>query len=677
MLEKLLKNHIFLTFFIGAIVFGIIYVSSIFLVNIDKSLADKMYSSFVTGNVKVSSDIAIVKIDSKTVGKDGLGRFPFSREHYSQLIKNLNNDGAKVIGFDIIFADNTIPEIDENFAKSMSEAGNVIIGGGDLKGAFERPLDIFQESVLSYGFFTPVENKNNKKIYSIIPYKEFSNGQFEHFAVKILKAYFAEKYQDSSILGFFKDERESFFFTSNRSIGYSNPDTKEINLNYAVDSSFYYQSFIDVYKGNFPKGFFKDKIVIIGATADGIKDIFFTPEGIKFGVYTHANFVNTVLTKQYKVYFGKTREYLLLFFLIILSVYFNISRSGKKLLISNISIVSIFFVLIMFITYFRGLVLNFPVQFIFAGVITLTVSNILKSFMEDKNKTKLNKALGQYVSKDIAEEILHGTGKVNLDGERKDISIFFSDIEGFTTISEKMNPEELVQFLREYLGAMSNIIMDQRGLIDKYEGDAIMALWGVFGHEESSTFDNCNAALDQQQKLKILNAGWKEKFGEELKIRMGLHTGEAIVGNIGATGRKMEFTALGDSVNLASRLEEVNKKYGTYLCVSEVVYKEQKENFEFRYLDKIRVKGKTIPIGIYELLCTKGKCSDFKKDIVAGFNSAIELYLQKDFIAAKKIFENLSKLGDTPSDTYIERCDIYIKNKPSQDWDGVWTMESK
>ncbi len=677
MLEKLFKNNIFLTFFVGIIVFGIIYLFSIFLVSIDKALADKMYSSFVTTNVKVSNDIAIVKIDSKTVAKDWLWRFPFSREFYTKLIENLNNDWAKVIGFDIIFADKTTRQIDNNFSRVLKKAWNIIIGWADVRGVFERPLDIFQKSVLSYGLFTPELDKNNNKIYRIKPYKDLKNGKFENFGVKILKAYFSKSYQDETILWFFKDDINNFYFTPNRSIPYSNILTKEINLNYAIDSNFYYQSFIDVYNGNFPKGFFKNKIVIVWATADGIKDIFFTPEGIKFGVYTHANFVNTALTKQYKVYFGKTLEYLLLFFLIILSVYFNISRSWNKLLVSNLAIISIFFVLIIFITYFQGQVLNFPVQFIFALVITLTVSNILKSIMEDKNKTKLNKALSQYVSKDIAEEILHWTWKVNLDGERKNISIFFSDIEWFTTISEKMNPEELVQFLREYLWAMSNIIMDQRWLIDKYEWDAIMALWWVFWYEQSSTYDNCVSALKQQEALTQLNVWWKERFWEELKIRMWLHSWEAIVGNIGAQGRKMEFTALWDSVNLASRLEEVNKKYGTFLCVSGIVYEEQKQNFEFRYLDKIRVKWKTIPVKIYELLCTKWKCSDFKKDIVDWFHSAITLYTKRDFEQAKAIFKKLAKLWDTPSQTYIKRCDIYIKDTPDNNWDWVWTMDSK
>ena len=344
---------------------------------------------------------------------------------------------------------------------------------------------------------------------------------------------------------------------------------------------------------------------------------------------------------------------------------------------SNIAIISIFIIIIWTIVIWLGNALNFPAQFLFALILSLTVSNILKSYLEDKNKTLLNKALSQYVSKDIAKEILTGEWKVNLDWERKNISIFFSDIEGFTSISEKMKPEELVIFLREYLWAMSNIIMDERGFIDKYEWDAIMAMWWVFGYENSSTYDNCKSAILQQKKLNILNKDWKERFWEELKIRMWINTGEAIVWNIWATGRKMEFTALWDSVNLASRLEEVNKKYWTYLCVSEIVYEEQKYNFDFRYLDQIKVKWKNIPVKIYELISFKWEISDLKKGIISDFEKAIKLYLEKDFKKALNIFEELSLLWDNPSKTYILRCEEFIKNPPEHNWDWVWTMKTK
>jgi adenylate cyclase len=256
--------------------------------------------------------------------------------------------------------------------------------------------------------------------------------------------------------------------------------------------------------------------------------------------------------------------------------------------------------------------------------------------------------------------------------------MFFSDIAGFTTISEKLSPEELVWFLRVYLWEMSHIIMDNKWFINKYEWDAIMALWWVFWKVENYWIvDACRSALFQQAKLKELNEVWKQQWKDELSVRMWLHTWPAIIWNIGAQGRKMEFTALWDSVNLASRLEWVNKFYWTYICVSEDIYNEVKDIFTFRYLDKIRVKWKNIWINIYELVSNAWEAWIFKEKIIADFEDAVSLYMNRDFEKAKEIFDKLSKLWDEPSKVYKKRCEIFIKNPPENNWDGIWTMDEK
>ena len=677
MINKLLKNNIFLTLFIWIIVFLIIWFFSIFLVNIDKSLSDRLYSSFIADKIKVSKDIIVVTIDDESIKK--IWKFPFSRDEYIPVIENLNKDNVSVIWMDIIFSDKWPNiNIDKDFAKSLKNAWNVIIWWWVEKNIFLKPYSLFEKSVLSYWYFQPINNKFNNKVYSLNTYWNYQNWKFFHFSIQVFRWYLKQFYW-KDYFNFFKKDKNDFYITPDIKIPIIN--WKEFYINFAKTlndkEKFYTVPFYKVHENNYAHKYFENKIIIIGYTAKGIKDIFFSPEWQKFWVYTHANIINTILTKQYKIYFDKNLEYLLLFLLIILSVYFNLSQKWRNLLISNLSIISIFIIIIFFILIWLEFALNFPAQFIFALILSLTVSNILKSFMEDKNKTLLNKALSQYVSKNIAKEILSGEWKVKLDWERKNISIFFSDIEGFTSISEKMNPEELVIFLREYLWAMSNIIMDERGFIDKYEWDAIMALWWVFGYENSSTYDNCKSALLQQKKLQILNKDWKERFWEELKIRMWIHTWEAIVWNIGAEGRKMEFTALWDSVNLASRLEEVNKKYWTYLCVSETIYTEQKNNFEFRFLDQIKVKWKNIPVKIYELISKKWEISDFKKEIISEFEKAIDLYLDKKFKKAESIFKKLIQLWDKPSITYAKRCLAFKTQPPEENWDWVWTMKTK
>jgi len=299
--------------------------------------------------------------------------------------------------------------------------------------------------------------------------------------------------------------------------------------------------------------------------------------------------------------------------------------------------------------------------------------------IENKHKNKLNKALWEYVSKDIAAEILSWSWKINLDGEQKKTAIFFSDIEWFTSISEKFSPEDLVKFLREYLSSMSNIILDERGFINKYEWDAIMALWWVFWPQWwKDTHDACESALKQQETLKQLNIKWEREWFSEIKARIWIHVWNSIIWNIWSEGRKMEFTALWDNVNLASRLEWVNKFYGTYICVSEDVVNETKDDYSYRYLDKIRVKWKEKPVVIYELLARKWCLSEEKKSTVLKFTQGIKLYLSQDFDAALKIFNScMQESGDKPSETYYERSKIFLDELPSSDWDWVWNHDEK
>jgi len=687
MFEKILKNTKILTVLLSIVVFLIILLFTWIFSWLDKSLTDTFYWKNISKDLRVSNNIVLVWIDDKSVLSDELWRFPFSRDKYVKLVENLNAQWATVIWFDIIFADKSDEDKDNIFSEGIKNAGNIVLGWSFMNSKkwpmFEEPLEKFSSWAINLGFFRPIINKDNWKVYSINAEVTLNNENINHFSISLLKAYYYKLFNNKDFLDYKKEDKNYYYITPDLKVPYHNLKNKELNINYIEDYKFPFYSFIDVYNNNFDqnKNIFKDKIVIIWATASWIKDIFYTPNGsnngVKYWVYTHANMVNTILTWDYKIYLNKNLEKALLFFLIILSIYVNLNVSGRSLLISNLAIVWSFTLLIIFIILILKSVPNYLSQFIFSIIITLTISNLLKSFIEDKNKTRLNKALSQYVSEDIAEEILHWKWKINLNGERKEVSIFFSDIEWFTTISEKMNPEELVIFLREYLWAMSNIIMDEKWFIDKYEWDAIMALWWVFGYESSSTYDNCLSALKQQQKLKVLNINWKERFWEELKIRMWLNTWEAIIWNIGADWRKMEFTALWDPVNLASRLEEVNKKYWTYLCVSENIYNSQKEKFEFRYLDKIRVKWKNIPVSIYELISIKWEISDFKKDIILKFENAIELYLNKEFYKALEIFKELVLLWDNPSKTYITRCEIFIEKKPKDNWDWVWTMKTK
>lgn len=302
----------------------------------------------------------------------------------------------------------------------------------------------------------------------------------------------------------------------------------------------------------------------------------------------------------------------------------------------------------------------------------------MKYINEDKNKKHLFEILSQYVSPEVAREHLEQTGEVNLKGENKKITIFFSDIAGFTTISEKLSPEDLVSFLKVYLGKMTDIILENKGFTNKYEWDAIMALWGVFGKAEKfGVIEGCRSCLLQQKQLIVLNQEFISQGRTPLSVRMWLHCGNAVIGDIGSEKWKTEFTALWDSVNLASRLEGVNKFYHTKICVSESVYEEAKDAFEFRFLDTIKVKGKNIGVRIYELLACKWELGNDEIERFKRFDEALSLYFERKFQEALARFILLAKSGDGPSEVYEERCQVYLAKPPSAEWDGVWVLDEK
>lgn len=658
---------------------------------LDKKVQNFYYTIYNSQKGKsISKDIIVVEIDDKTLEEGwSLWRFPFDRKDYIPIIENLNSKWASIIAFDIIFTEET--ESDELLWSAIKDAWNVIVWSY-ISSDNKFKESIFNDSILTTGFLKPKLDPLNHVVYSLFPYYDIDWIRHNHFSIAILKAYFSYIYGKDYIWETSTDDSTNFNIFHNKKIPYSNKWKKDILINYVDEIEYkklnHIVSFIDIYdKEKFEELSnyvdFKDKIVLIWASASWIKDIFYTPNGIEPWVYVHVNMINTVLTKSFIKYFDKKLEFLLLFLLIILSAFFNLSRSWYVLIASNIAIASIFLVIlpgvIVFSTYYTWILIipNYFIEFLVALILSLAISNIVKYLIENKHKARLNKALSEYVSKDIAKEILSWEWKVDLDWENKKTAIFFSDIEWFTSISEKFEPEELVAFLREYLWEMSDIIMDEKWFINKYEWDAIMALWWVFWENMNDSYKMCLAALKQQEKLRELNKGWKEKWFTEIKARIWMHFWNAIIWNIWSEWRKIEFTALWDSVNLASRLEGVNKFYWTYMCVSENVYNIEKWNFEFRYLDRIRVKWKDKPVNIYELLWYKWKITKLQSEIRDKFDIAVDLYINREFEKAKEAFTELIEMWDNASKLYLDMCELYIKSPPSSTWDWVSTMTSK
>ncbi len=295
-----------------------------------------------------------------------------------------------------------------------------------------------------------------------------------------------------------------------------------------------------------------------------------------------------------------------------------------------------------------------------------------------KEREFIKTTFERYVSKTVASELIKNPEMVRLGGIKKKLTVMFSDIGGFTTLSETLSPEEVVKHLNEYFEGMSSAILEFNGTINQFQGDAIVAFWGAPVPQENHAVLACLAALRCREFLKNLQAEWLSQGLPERTFRFGINTGEMVVGNIGSSSR-FEYTVIGDEVNLASRLEGANKIYGTQILISDETYEFAKEEVIARELDIIRVVGKTERVRIYELVSQKGEMDEKKTTILDKFRIGVNLYREQKWVGAKEYFEKILELDpyDKPSQEYLRRCSEYENSPPSEDWEGVFELRSK
>lgn len=284
----------------------------------------------------------------------------------------------------------------------------------------------------------------------------------------------------------------------------------------------------------------------------------------------------------------------------------------------------------------------------------------------------------KYVPDDLVRELISLGREAVPGGERKKITIYFSDIAGFTSVSEKLSPEELVVLLGEYLETCSRTIIEHSGTIDKYIGDSIMAFWGAPKPLDQHPLQACRAALSVNENLAELGKKWASENKPVLRQRIGIHTGEVIVGNFGSSNR-MNYTAIGDGVNLASRMEGLNKFYGTEILISEAVYQEVKDFMTARKADIVAVKGKLESTAVYELICSREKTDADMLEWIDLFHNGFALYMDRDWSGAVRCFRKVLKMRkeDSVSKIFLERCELFKKHPPDRNWNGVFQMNSK
>ncbi len=380
--------------------------------------------------------------------------------------------------------------------------------------------------------------------------------------------------------------------SGNLLINYAGPPSTS---NRDKKTTFNVYSYSDIYSGE--QILVKNKIVMIGAFAEGVADDeYLTPFGTTYGIEIIANTINTILTKKFIIKFN---NYLYLALLFIISILISLVSSNKKILfayIYSILFIFLYYIFASFLFISINVVLEVP-KVIIISLLSLMSVIVYRVLTEEKQKKEIKAVFSRFVNPNVVEELLESPPE--LGGVDKNITVLFSDIRNFTTLSEKLPPQKTINHLNKYFTAMTEIILKYNGTLDKYIGDEIMCFWGAPKPQDNHAELACKSALEQIKKLKELNKNWSESM--KINIGIGINSGIMTVGNVGSEGR-MNYTVIGDNVNLGARLEGVNKTFGTNIIISESTYLLIKDKFNVRELDTIKVKGKKKPVKIYELL---------------------------------------------------------------------------
>src|SRR5271166_2973920 len=721
--------------------------------------------------------IVVVSIDQRS--QEVLGKWPFSRKYFGEMLDALREDGTRIVSFDVTFdkPDQTVAPIralwaqieqekkngkppdpkleahvaelakefdaDAQFAAALRRFGPVVLGNfylqaDEIQGIDDASLNKYAEMVQWYSM-------NRNAIHPATGKADFAtllnNYQFEGTLYSATIANIPElappDNDEKTAIGFFNISSDAdgvlrrgllvlpFGRTSNPddfdlygslevqtlrlylglktgqvTVNYGpagistlqfgdkltvHPDwLGRIIVNYRGPANTYpYHSIADVVQRKFAPGTFKDKIVLVGASATGIGDLRTPPYGgISYpGLEVHANVIDNMLNNAFLIR-GVHQQLFDLFLIFVFGIPLGIALAlvsprwmwfGLALLVP--------FAALIYLAFLHGWWLNFTLP---AGTLTANVMvvSLYRALVEEKEKRKVRSAFGQYLSPEVIRRLLLNPQLV--EPRKTEISVMFSDIRGFTTISEQLDAQELALFLNEYLSDMTGIVFKYAGTLDKYIGDAVMAFWGAPFEVEAHAVKACESALEMMTRVREMQQKWEAQGRPHLDIGIGINTGNASVGNMGSVLR-YGYTALGDTVNLSSRLEGLNKDYGTHIIINETTYAAiANANYVIRELDLIRVKGKKLPVTIYELIGRQGEVSDYgspedTQKRLEQFRQARELYTQRQWEQAQRSFETILATWDTdgPSRTYWKRCQEYLFDEPPSGWDGVFTMTHK
>ena len=722
--------------------------------------------------------IIIVDIDQRS--QEILGRWPFSRTYFAQMLDTLREDGAKVAAFDVTFSkpDETAAPIrelrrtvierqkqggrtdprviadidrlskeydgDEQFARAIERFGKVVLGNFflyseyDLKGVDDKTLDRYANILADFPYpeLNPANPQTGQRDlqnlmlgfdnpYFLIPKGTQANieilsdalrkvhgatgffnvepdpdGVVRHSLLalpygrtKDLNAWDLYASLDVQAVRLFEgvpDQEMNLDFSETGITALEFGPSRIIHpdfigrtmINYQGGVNTYpYVSIADVVSHKFPSGSFKGKIVLVGASATGIGDLRSTPfGGINYpGVEIHANVIDNILNRYFLVRgANQVALDLLLIFLVGVPLGLWLALAQPRSMLFGLLLLVPFGFGVWY-AFLHGWWLNFIVP---SGTLVANVGFVAmyRALVEEKEKRRVRGAFQQYLSAEVIRRLLENPDLVK--PRKTEITVMFSDVRGFTSISEKLDAQELAALLNEYLTEMTQIVFRHNGTLDKYIGDAVMAFWGAPFEDHNHATQGCHAALEMIARLAEMQKKWKAEGRPVLDIGVGLCTGVASVGNMGSTLR-YGYTALGDIVNLSSRIEGLNREYATHILLSDTTYAAVEDPLlVFRELDLIRVKGKLQPVTLYELVAARGMPDGDEPDLeerLEFFAQGRACYRERRWQDAQIVFEKLLERWpeDGPARMYLNRCREYLVAGPEENWDGVYVMTHK
>ena len=649
------------------------------------------------------SGLAIVAIDDKAFSSLP-AKWPYPREYYTRAIKNLTAAGARLIVFDITFTEPSTlnPAEDDSLARALAASGRCLMAGKlvhetttnqtknvylmkpiapllsvgadwalvdavDDDDGFTRRYLLFQEhqgrpllSLATRAFVRLTAETVNTELNA-------ANGSF------IINGQHVPRYDHTAtMLINFRGPAQTFPTYSLADV----LDDEGFDLGEKEDT--------DIFAMHLEWGTFRDRVVFVGASADELQDNKFTPffssdgERQKMpGVETHVNALHTLLTGDYLRQLPYSNQLLVMIalsVLIMLAVY-----SGRTTIAILASIAALVALAALTFYAFKSAKLWVPVAGPALAVLFNYAAHSAQLLVtERREKGRVRKVFAQYVAKSVVDNMLASGEAPKFGGERRELTVLFSDVRGFTTFCEHHDAEAVVQRLNEYLTSMVDVVFRNQGTLDKFVGDELMAVFGAPLHFKEHAEKACLTACEMIAQLRALQKQWAADGKDSFDIGIGINTGTMIVGNLGSQ-QLFDYTVIGDEVNLGARLEGTNKQYGTSIIISESTYTQVKNKARVRELDLVRVKGKKKPVKIFELRSME-PLPDIEQDlIVYTYHKGLENYKQRQWYKAIREFRTVLRYfqNDGPSRLYVARALDFIENPPPEDWDGVYEFKTK